>query len=119
LQPEQENDMTALDFLPVEPAWMLLDVRYHDTENGCDLCGTPHRRVFLVEESATGRQLRVGKNCYQRLAAQKPHQHDMVEAELSDCPYGCKVHRCPCGEEQAQHMASYGCPTGRRELTTA
>lgn len=98
-----------------DPAWMLLDVQYHDQEHGCDSCGTPHRRTFLVEESATGRRLRVGKNCYKRLASQAPHTHDMAEAAMSDCPFGCKIFRCPCGEEQVRHMASYGCPAGKKE----
>lgn len=40
------------------------------------------------------------------------HEHDMSEHRLSDCPYGCKVFRCECGDEELRHMASYGCPAG-------
>jgi hypothetical protein len=42
--------------------------------------------------------------------------HEMAEAGLSDCRFGCKVFRCTCGVERVEHMASYGCPGGRAEL---
>jgi hypothetical protein len=37
------------------------------------------------------------------------HRHDMNEAAMSDCEYGCKIFRCECGATEVRHMASYGC----------
>ncbi|MFC3504463.1 hypothetical protein ACFOOK_26325 [Micromonospora krabiensis] len=42
------------------------------------------------------------------------HVHSMVEVALTDdCGYGCKVLRCPCGEQAVSHRSIYGCPLGR------
>lgn len=47
------------------------------------------------------------------------HRHDLVEVAMSDCPSGCKIFRCWCGEQEVRHMASYGCPTGKAEAAAA
>lgn len=44
------------------------------------------------------------------------HAHNLDEAEMSDCEFGCKVYRCSCGEARVEHMASYGCPVGRGDV---
>lgn len=46
-----------------DPPWMLLDHRWDDSWTGCEHCRTPIKRVYLIEESATGRRLHVDKTC--------------------------------------------------------
>lgn len=79
-----------------------------------DLPVWERRYVVETEETyATGGQRTAVVECAGRT---EPHVHDMVEAEMSDCSFGCKIFRCPCGDEQVRHMASYGCPIGKAEL---
>lgn len=42
---------------------MLLDVRWDETWTDCEHCGRAIRRTLLIEDSATGRRLHVGKVC--------------------------------------------------------
>jgi len=42
------------------------------------------------------------------------HDHLLVEVDMTECGYGCKILRCrTCGGEQVSHRAVYGCPAGR------
>ena len=42
---------------------MLLDHRWDDSWTGCQQCGTPIKRVYLIEDDTTGRRMQVGKTC--------------------------------------------------------
>jgi hypothetical protein len=53
----------SITVLVPEAPWMLLDLRWDDSWTGCEHCDQPIKRVFLIEESATGRRLHVGRKC--------------------------------------------------------
>jgi hypothetical protein len=46
-----------------EREWGLLDVRWFNTPTGCEHCGRAIKRAHLVEETASGRRLWVGRQC--------------------------------------------------------
>lgn len=37
--------------------------------------------------------------------------HRPMEYKMSDCRYGCKEYRCPCGKKGEIHNSTYGCRT--------
>jgi hypothetical protein len=59
------------DLVPSAP-WMLIDHRWDDSWAGCQHCGAPIKRVYLIEEEATGRRLQVGKTCLSKFGIAKP-----------------------------------------------
>lgn len=40
-----------------------------------------------------------------------PVRHMPEESGMSECRYGCKIYRCPCGKVGVMHNATYGCRT--------